>query len=85
MLGPVPSVRLALALLADAALLDAAILDVSLGGEMVFPVAEALRERGVPFVFATGYDRSVMPPVYAETPYCVKPIDVGRCLSKLLA
>jgi two-component SAPR family response regulator len=34
---------------------DAAVLDVNLGGERVFPVAEALRTRGVPFLFATGY------------------------------
>lgn len=34
---------------------DGAVLDVNIGGEMVFPVAEALREQGVPFVFATGY------------------------------
>ena len=35
--------------------LDGAVLDVNIGGEMVFPVADALRLRGVPFVFATGY------------------------------
>lgn len=35
--------------------LDGAVLDVNIGGEMVFPVAEQLRRRGVPFVFATGY------------------------------
>lgn len=34
---------------------DGAVLDVNIAGEMVFPVAEALRRRGVPFVFATGY------------------------------
>ena len=35
--------------------LDGAVLDVNIGGEMVFPVADALRLLGVPFVFATGY------------------------------
>jgi CheY-like chemotaxis protein len=34
---------------------DAALLDVNLGGEAVFPVAEALTRRGVPFAFTTGY------------------------------
>ena len=34
---------------------DAAILDVNVRGEMVFPVAEALRVQGVPMVFCTGY------------------------------
>ncbi|MCF8709188.1 response regulator [Rhizorhapis sp. SPR117] len=34
---------------------DVAILDVNLGGERVFPVADALMENGIPFVFTTGY------------------------------
>ena len=34
-----------------------AILDINLGGEMVFPLADLLRERHIPFVFATGYDQ----------------------------
>lgn len=83
-LGPVPSVADALALLARGPPPDAAILDVNLGGEMVFPVAEALRERGVPFVFATGYDAWSLPPAYAQVPRCEKPFDVGRCLASLL-
>ncbi len=82
-LGPAPSVAEALALLAREAPPDAAILDVNLGGELVFPVAEALRERGVPFMFATGYDRSSLPPAYADVPRCEKPFDVGRCLRAL--
>lgn len=40
---------------AKGATLDGAILDVNLGGEKVFPVADALAARGVPFMFATGY------------------------------
>ena len=35
--------------------LDAALLDVNLAGEQSFPVADLLEERGIPFVFATGY------------------------------
>lgn len=34
---------------------DLAVLDVNLGGVESFPVAEVLAQRGVPFVFATGY------------------------------
>lgn len=82
-LGPVPSVADALALLATDVRPDAAVLDVNLGGELVFPVAEALRERGVPFLFATGYDRWALPATYAEVPRCEKPFDVGRCLRTL--
>jgi CheY-like chemotaxis protein len=35
--------------------IDAAVLDVNVAGEKVFPVAEKLRDRKIPFVFATGY------------------------------
>lgn len=53
-IGPASSVADALALAADAPL-DAAILDVNLGGEPVFPLADVLAARQVPFVFVTGY------------------------------
>jgi CheY-like chemotaxis protein len=79
-LGPVPSVAAALALLAGGTPVDAAILDVSLGGEMVFPVAEALQARSIPFMFATGYDAWLLPSAYAHVPCCEKPFDVGDCV-----
>lgn len=41
--------------------LDAALLDVNLAGHQVFPVAEALKARGVPFVFSTGYGEGGLP------------------------
>lgn len=37
---------------------DFAVLDVNLNGQLVFPVAEVLRERQIPFVFSTGYGES---------------------------
>lgn len=36
---------------------DGAILDVNLRGEMVFPLADALTERSIPFVYVTGYSK----------------------------
>ena len=84
-LGPAPSVADALALLADAAggPPDAAILDLNLGGEMAYPVADALRERSVPVMLATGYDVQSIPAAYAEVPRCEKPFDTARCLRAL--
>ena len=41
---------------------DIAILDINLGTETSAPIAEALAVRGVPIVFATGYDRDAAPP-----------------------
>ena len=60
--------------------LDCAVLDVNLGGgETVFPQAEALRARGVPFVFATGY--GILPSDgYPDTPLIRKPVDQDQLL-----
>lgn len=67
--------------------LDAAVLDVNLGGDRVYPVADALRQREIPFVFTTGYDAAALPQSYADVPRCQKPTDerrLARCLSSLL-
>src|SRR5437899_10217742 len=51
-----PAARLDEAIdLARAADIDCAVLDVNLGGQPIFPLADLLRERGLPFAFATGY------------------------------
>ncbi len=60
-LGPVASVDKALALIAESSEIDAAVLDVNLRDVMVFPVADALTSRGVPFIFATGYEDTAIP------------------------
>ncbi|WP_458094947.1 response regulator [Roseomonas sp. WA12] len=70
--GPVPTVAEALALVA-AEVLDGAVLDVNLAGERAFAVADALRARSVPFMFATGYDHAAIPAAYADVPYSEKP------------
>ena len=73
-LGPVPSVGDAQALIAREAEIDAAVLDINLRGEMVFPVADVLSERGVPFAFATGYDEWALPERFAGAPRVEKPL-----------
>ena len=60
-LGPVPDMARARSILA-AERPDCALLDVNLKGQFVFELAEELRARGVPAIFATGYDVSVLPP-----------------------
>jgi CheY-like chemotaxis protein len=82
--GPVPRVEDGLELLARESPPDLAILDVNLGGSMVFPLADALIARGVPFVFATAYTRPELPPAYAGMPHCEKPVNVRR-IAELLA
>ena len=76
--GPVPSVRDALNLIERADRLDGAVLDINLQGEMAFPVADALRERAISFVFATGYDRSAVPERYAGVVTCEKPFNAEQ-------
>ncbi len=53
--------------------IDGAILDINLGGEQVYPVAERLRKRGVPFIFCTGYGRAGLAPSFAQVPTLAKP------------
>jgi len=63
---------------------DVAILDVNVAGRMSFPVAELLRERGIPFIFATGYDASALPEELRRHAILHKPFrmsDLARELS----
>ena len=83
MIGPVPSVADALRLLATEEGIDGAVLDMNLRGEKAYPVADALRERGVPFVLATGYEQWALPEAYKDVPRCDKPVDL-RHLARAL-
>jgi CheY-like chemotaxis protein len=76
-MGPVATVADALALLEAGPAPLMAILDIGLGSEMVYPVADALRTRGIPFIFATGYDSGDLPEAYASVPVAEKPMAVG--------
>ena len=59
--GAVATVDEALEVVASDPLLDAALLDVNVAGREVFPVAEALKAKGIPFVFSTGYGQGGLP------------------------
>jgi len=66
---------------------DLAVLDVNVAGQPVFPVAEALSARGIPFVFATGYGPAGLPDEWKGRPTVQKPFslaEVERCLSSAL-
>lgn len=83
-LGPIPDVEGALDLLARGPAPDAALLDINLGGDLVFPVAEALADRGIPFAFATGYDGWTIPGAYAHVRHFDKPVEMRQVLLWLL-
>ena len=63
--------------------LDAAVLDVDLRGRFVFPVAYELEARHIPFVFATSYDPSIIPPQLAHVPLCRKPVESADVVALL--
>lgn len=71
-MGPISNVSDALNLLADSRP-DCALLDVNLAGEMAFGLAAALRERSVPFLLITGYDRQALPEAFADVAILNKP------------
>lgn len=72
--GPAGSVKDAMALIAGETV-DAAVLDITLGREKVFPVAEALTARSIPFVFATGYDEFDLPLAWQGIARFEKPVN----------
>jgi CheY-like chemotaxis protein len=79
-----PVARLAKALeMAQREPLDLAILDVNLNGKDVYPVAEALDARGIPFIFCTGYGNSGLPMPYRGRPTLTKPF-LRRDLMRVL-
>jgi len=67
----------------DAGELDGAIVDINLGKVPQFEFAGMLSERGVPFVFVTGYDAAVFPGEFSEAPCLQKPIRERELISTL--
>ena len=74
--GPATQLRDAVAAAGSEAI-DAAIVDVNLNGEAAWEVAVILRDRGIPFIFTTGYsDQTPMPPGLEAAPILGKPFQV---------
>jgi CheY-like chemotaxis protein len=55
-----------------------AVLDVNLRGQAIFPVAQALRQRGIPVVFSTGYGAEGVGPEWKSCPVVQKPYALER-------
>lgn len=56
--------------------LDCAVLDINLQGRMAFQIATELHTRGVPAIFATGYDGTTIPAELADMVRLEKPVDL---------
>ena len=63
---------------------DVALLNVDLHGTMVFPLADALMERGTPIAFVTGYEGN-LPLAYRQVPRLTKPVEAGPLVATLLS
>lgn len=72
-IGPASRVEQALDLL-DGEPVDAAVLDLNIAGELVYPVADVLGARGLPFIFATGYGAEGVSKPYRDRPVLQKPV-----------
>lgn len=84
--GPAAQLREALDL-ARTAEIDAALLDVNLGGARSFPVADILAERGIPFVFTSGYGEAALEAPHQGRPVLEKPFSpesIGAALAGCL-
>lgn len=64
---------------------DVALLDVNLRGTEVFPIADVLAARGIPFAFLTGYGRETLPARFADERVLCKPFQREELLSALEA
>jgi len=79
-----PAMRLETALeVAEFEKFDFAILDINLAGKQSFPVADRLSERGIPFIFASGYGAAGLSDRYRNVRIVQKPFAANQIASLL--
>lgn len=78
--GPAPNIEVARKQIEYA---DAAVLDVDLNGVNVFPIADELVRRGIPFIFFTGRDDVSIPSRFKHVGYLSKPADKAAVFNAL--
>ncbi|MDZ4777856.1 MAG: response regulator [Alphaproteobacteria bacterium] len=74
-IGPAATLDEALSLVASTTDADCALLDINLRGASSWPIADALRAKGVPFAFVSGYGPAGLEPKYKGETVLAKPID----------
>ncbi|HWH18257.1 MAG TPA: response regulator [Allosphingosinicella sp.] len=70
--GPIGNMAFAVEF-AESEALDGAIIDLNIRGGKVYPVAEVLAARGIPFLLASGYADWSMPEQWQSRPRLAKP------------
>jgi DNA-binding response OmpR family regulator len=79
-----PAMRLETAMVAASdEQVDFAILDINLAGKQSFPVADKLRERGIPFLFASGYGKAGLIDPYLNAAILQKPFSIAQIAGAL--
>jgi CheY-like chemotaxis protein len=87
LVGPATNVPRALELIGKERV-EVAVLDLNLDGKDTYAIADALRQKNVPFIFATGYGSTGMRPEYGDRPVLQKPFqakDLETALAEALA
>ena len=74
-IGPAATLDEALALVAATEDADCALLDINLRGAPSWPIADALKAKGVPFAFVSGYGQSGIDARFSDAKVLSKPID----------
>jgi CheY-like chemotaxis protein len=82
-LGPVSTVDGALTLLEVLHRVDGAVLDIHLHDEAVYPLIDALKARGIPYVFATGSEEAEIPTQYKDVPRWTTPYNLDDLVKEL--
>lgn len=83
--GPTSHISQAITLLNGKRCPDAVVLDIQLRADDAFPLADLLVKSGIPFLFATGYEKSELPRRFKGIPHMVKPFSSGDCIDAVLA
>lgn len=65
--------------------IDCAILDINVHGEPVYPVADLLAARAIPFAFVTGYGRAELAERFRHLPVLQKPFKPSELRDLLMA
>jgi PAS domain S-box-containing protein len=72
--GPLTRIRDAIDILGSEPI-HAAVLDVNLREELIYPLADEIAGRGIPFVFVTGYGPESIDARFSDIPVLQKPVD----------
>jgi CheY-like chemotaxis protein len=82
LVGPATTVPRALDLIAKENV-EIAVLDLNLDGQNTYAIADALRQKNVPFIFATGYGSTGLRQEYGNRPVLQKPFQAQALESAL--